>query len=69
MIDVPSFTNPKAKPVARLFPRMVREALINAARTERQHPPGESRARTQAVEAAINLARRECPGLFNNEKE
>ena len=69
MTDIPSFLNPKAKPVARVFPRMVREALINASRIEKQHPPGESRARTQAVEAAVNMARRECPGLFNNEKE
>lgn len=66
-LNIPVFT--KAKPVARVFPKRVRDTLIAASQVDRLKGPGESIARTQAVERAVAIARRECPGLFNNEKE
>lgn len=69
--EVPSYTQPqrKPKPVARVFPRHVRETLIAASRVDVLKGPGESINRTLAVEHAIRVARRECPGLFSNDKE
>lgn len=69
-IDIPVLGRRSDGKVARLFPPMVRDALVASSQVDRQNrEPGGSRARTQAVESAINRARRECPHLFNNEKE
>lgn len=55
--------------VAKLFPHQVREALIAASKIEKHRGGGDSEARTRAVDSAIRRAQRECPHLFNNEKE
>lgn len=67
-IEIPSYHETKGKP-ARLFPKDVRDALIEASKVDRLKGPGESMARTLAVDAAVRRARRSCPGLFINPKE
>lgn len=68
-VDIPSSLQKSKVPVARVFPPHVRDALVAASQVDRHREAGASMARTQAVESAINRARRECPHLFNNEKE
>ena len=70
-VDIPQFTTaPRSDgKVAKLFPHQVRDALVAASKIEKHRGGGESEARTRAVDSAIRRAQRECPHLFNNEKE
>jgi len=68
-LDIPVLGQRTDGKVAKLFPHQVRDALVAASKLERHRGPGESEARTRAVDSAIRRAQRECPHLFNNEKE
>lgn len=68
-MSIPVLGQRSDRKVARIFPPMVRDALVAASQLEKVREAGTSMVRIQAVDAAVRRARRECPHLFNNEKE